>query len=244
MSGFLAGAAHAAFKLAFQTSPVFLTGGSASAAYGGTLPLVQLFGVIASLASGQGFSLDDTFASFQPLPGATLIDNEFSQYPFANQAVAANAVIAQPLQISMLMICPVRTTLGYASKIAIMYMLRQAFDTHNKAGGTYTVLTPSAVYTNCLFKQMRDVSSGESHQVQHTWQLDFFRPLLTQEEASAAQSNLFSKLTNQGVVTDPNPSSAASTVGQVMTPGVTTPAPSVTPIAQPALAPSGFGSGP
>ena len=60
------------------------------------------------LSGGENIELDDFFANYQPIPGGTLIDQDIGEYPFANQSVAANAVIAKPLKIPMMMICPVR----------------------------------------------------------------------------------------------------------------------------------------
>jgi len=194
----------AAFKLAFQLSPIVLTGGLASSVTGsltgGALPIIALteavhfiFGL---LSGAENIELDDFFAHFEPLPGSTLVDNQIGTYPFANQSVAANAIIAQPLQLSMLMRCPARDELGYATKLITMMALKQALDQHNQSGGTYTVVTPSYFYTNGIMTGMRDVSNGQSHQVQNAYQMDFTFPLLTLQAAQQAQNSLMSQLTS------------------------------------------------
>ena len=101
----------AAFKLSFAISPIVMTGGIASNVPGGVLPVLSISDAISFvgglLSPGDDvLDLDDYFAYFQPLPGGTLIDQTIGMYPFANQTVAANAVIQQPLAISMLMISP------------------------------------------------------------------------------------------------------------------------------------------
>jgi hypothetical protein len=197
--------AAAAFRLQFQLSPIVMSGGVASAIPGGVLPFISL---ASSLAGGGlvdigsvGDSLDDAFAFFQPLPGGTLIDQQIGMYPFANQYVAANATIQQPLNISMLMICPVGRGGGYASKFALMQAIQSSFDSHNKSGGLYDIMTPSFVYTSCVMTAMTDVSSSMTKQVQNAYKLDFIKPLVTLSDASGAQSSLMSAITN-GTATD------------------------------------------
>ena len=196
MSGTLGAAG---FKLAFQISPIILTGGITGSMPGGALPIVALteainfpFGI---LSSGINIELDGFFANFQPLSGMQMISQELGKFPFANQAVAANATITNSRTLSMMMICPARDEAGYATKLLTMMALKAALTQHNSLGGTYTIITPSMFETNCILKDMRSADNGQSKQVQIMWQLDFERPLLTLEDAAAAQNSLMSKLT-------------------------------------------------
>ncbi len=191
----------AAYKLSFQLSPVILTGGIAGAIPGGMLPIIaltQAVNFVDGLLSG-GDDLDDLdnfFANFHPLPGSTIIDQQIGEYPFANQAVAANAVIAQPYVISLRMICPASGEGGYAFKLATMLALQATLKQHNSLGGTYTIMTPSYFFTNCVMLRITDTSAAESKQAQNTWQLDFKKPLLTLEDAQQAQNNLMSQISS------------------------------------------------
>lgn len=191
-------AGSAAYRLAFQLSPVIFTGGIASFMPGGGLPIVaitQALNFVGGLLGGaQDVDLDDFFANFMPLQGSTLASNQFGTYPFANQAVAANARIAQPKTISLRMICPARGTAGYALKLATMTALEQAFAAHDAAGGTYTIATPSFFYTNCVLLDMTDTSNEASAQPQNTYQLDFMQPLLTLQDAVQAQNSLMGRI--------------------------------------------------
>lgn len=189
----------AAYRLSFQLSPVILTGGIASLIPGGMLPIVaitQALTFVAGLLSGGDdlTDLDDFFANFHPLPGASIIDQQIGEYPFANQAVAANAVIAQPLTISLRMICPARGEGGYAIKLATMLALQAALAQHNASGGTYTIATPSFFFTNCVLLRMFDISRTDDQQAQNTWQMDFRKPLLTLQDAQQAQNGLLSQI--------------------------------------------------
>lgn len=212
MSGVLSAIGIAAFKLAFQISPIFLTNGIATQIGGqiggqlgglvsnGALPIVALTeasNFVLNLISGSSITLDSFFAHWQPLPGSTLLDLQIGTYPFANQTVAANATISQPLTLSYLMRCPARGAAGYLAKLGTMVALQSSLTQHAQLGGTYTCITPSAFYPNGILTSVRDVSDAQSHQVQNAYQFDFTFPLLTQEQAQAAQSSLMGKLTSQ-----------------------------------------------
>lgn len=210
-------AGTAAFKLAFEISPIILVGGVAKWVPGEMLPIVAISQAASFaqglLSGGDVADLNNFFAHFKPLSGGTLISQQIGTYPFANQGVAANATIAQPLSVSMLMICPARDELGYAVKLATMIALQTVLAQHATLGGTYTVITPSYFYTNGILTSMRDVTGGETKQPQAEWQMDFAFPLLTLEQAQGAQNSLMSKLTAQTQVTDPAWTGLPSTVG-------------------------------
>lgn len=213
----MSSAGYTVFKLAYEISPILLTGGIVAGSIE-TLPIVALTegaNFVSSLVSGgDATSLDNFFAHYYALPGATLIDNQVATYPFANQAIAANAIIANPLVISLMMICPARNKLGYGIKLATMMALQKTLTQHNSLGGTYSIVTPSYIYTNCVMLGMRDVSGGESKQKQYMWQLDFFQPLLSVASAQSALGSLMQKL-NDGTQINGTPtwSSRASAIG-------------------------------
>lgn len=188
----------AAFRLSFQLSPIILTNGIATFMPGGMLPIILITEALSFvegiLSGGEDLDLDDFFANFQPLPGSSLVSQTFGKYPFANQVVAANSVIRLPLRISLRMICPARGPGGYANKLATLTALQASLRLHNASGGTYTIATPSAFYTNCLMLDMTDASQGASAQAQNAWQLDFEQPLLTLQDALQAQGNLLSRI--------------------------------------------------
>ena len=198
MSGISSGGAL--YRLQFSAAPLVLTGGAASQIPGGALPALSLLESGSFLGGllntgGTGISADDFFATFQPLPGGTLIDNQIGMYPFANQSVAANAIIKQPLVISLLMVCPAGRGGGYASKLVKMSAFQATLDAHNAAGGLYTIMTSAFVYTDCVMTAMTDISSSATKQVQNAYKLDFLKPLVTLAQAAEAQNSLMSKIT-------------------------------------------------
>ena len=243
MSGFLSSVGSTAFQLAFEISPIMFVGGVAQAFEGAMVPVVSFTEadnfVLGILSGSNPFNLDQFFAHFQPLPGSTLLDLQIGTYPFANQAVAANATISQPLQLSYLMRCPARGHVGYLGKLDTMINLQSVVTQHAALGGTYTCLTPAGYYPNGILTGLRDVSEAQSKQVQNQYQWDFTFPLLTLNQAQGAQKGLMGRLTAQTQISgQPSFSGPATTVGDPSSLA----APVVIPNASglPPLAPSGF----
>jgi hypothetical protein len=186
------------YQLGFEISPILLVDGIATQIPGGILPIValtQAANFTLGLLNGADVpDLDQFLCHWKPLPGTTLINNQIGLFPFANQSVAANAVIAQPLGISMLMMCPAQIEGGYAAKTATMTVLQQTLTAHIQAGGTFTVMTLSGPFAGCILTSVKDVSSGISNQPQHTFQFDFQQPLTTLNQAQQVYNNLMSKI--------------------------------------------------
>jgi hypothetical protein len=206
------------FKLGYEISPIILVNGIASLIPYQMLPIVALTeaaNFTLSLLSGNGLpSLDQFFAHWKPVAGTTLIQTTYGQFPFANQSVAADSAIAQPLVISMQMSCPVQSAGGFTVKLATLTVLQQTLLQHINAGGTFTIATPGQIYANCLLTSVRDVSGGESKQVQVTWQFDFIQPLVSVNLAQQVFNSLMNKV--QGGLptgTAPTVSGITSTVG-------------------------------
>jgi hypothetical protein len=217
MTSPIASGFRTAYDLSFQVSPIILNGGIVANTLGGMMPIIGLVGQLASFAQGAltsgSLNLDNFFARFVVLPGSSLINNTVGTYPFANQQVAANAVISQPKNVSLLMIAPVKDTGGYLTKLAIFTSLQSSLEAHVAAGGTFHVATPARLYTNCLMTSMTDVTSGEGKQQMVQFQLDFIQPLLTQQAASSAYSALMGKLAGGAQVTSSAWSGAVASVG-------------------------------
>ena len=187
----------AQFKLSYEISPIILTGGIASNLPGGLVPIISLLQP-QDFSQGLGqpaddSSLDNYLAHFSVMPGDTLIENELARYPYANNRVAANAIIVEPLRVSLLMTAPAPGDGGYTGKLVAFTSLQQQIFQHCIQGGTFTVATPAFIFTDCVLKTLRDVSSGETFQVQTKWQWDFEQPLLTLAAAQAAQNSWMTK---------------------------------------------------
>jgi hypothetical protein len=100
----------AAFQNSFELSPIILVQGLAANVTGGKIAVQSLLqpnnwpqGLLSPSA---GVDPDDFFARFVVMAGDTLIENQIAHWPLANQQVAANAVIEQPLRLALRMICP------------------------------------------------------------------------------------------------------------------------------------------
>jgi hypothetical protein len=194
------------WRLAYEISPILLTNGIASGVSGG-LPIISLTdaaaydqGILSSSNPNAIESLDDFFAHFSVIPQGSLIKTQTAKYPFANQQVAANAIIFQPNNISLRMSCPVKTAGGYASKLSTITNLQTSLTNHINLGGTFTVVTPFFPYTNCLLLNLLDISTAETKQPQWDFQWDFEIPLLTLQQAQQAYGSLINQMQSGGAV--------------------------------------------
>lgn len=173
------------YEYSYQTNPVILEQGIAKTGAMSISLLLQTFNYpygATGLASPDSFE----FARFRPLPGHTLMQNDVATYPVANQSVAANAVITNPLSISMEMIVPASAAITVSRKLAIMTSLKQALNNHTAQGGWYNVCTPSFIYTGCLLTSLVDASEdGFGSQPQVRWVWNFIQPLISTPSLSS-----------------------------------------------------------
>ena len=216
----MASAGQTAFQGAFQISPLILTGGVAANIPGGMLPVVSLtesLAFVTGLLSGSAQdNLDAFLMQWLPQAGSSLIEQRIGEYTFANQATAANAVIRDPLNISMLMIVAAKDGVGYLTKLATITALQATFAQHNNSGGLYTIASPSYIWTDCVMMSMRDSSRNDIKQWQNAWRLEFRQPLISLAAAAAAQNNLMSTISSQSP-TDGSQTGIAPTTGQPST---------------------------
>ena len=246
-----------AFDLGYRCSPIIFTGGIASAVPGGLLPIIAITeaaNFLTGLLAGASVGTDSFFAHYEPLPGTDLANYQIGQYPFANQSIAANAIIRMPLRVRLLMHTHVRHAGGYSAKLLTFTALRQAIDLHASKGGTYTVAMPAQLQTNLVLLSLRDVG-GEGLQKQTTWEWEFEQPLLTLADAASAQNANMYAISNGSQTTGSTsglaqstgstgalsgastvPSAGGTAGGNVggFTSAASTPAPVGTPLAAPA----------
>lgn len=209
------------YQSSYEISPIILRGGIAGAG----LPIINFLssgnfpqGVLSSANS------DDYFAHFRVLPGHSLMENEVALYPLANQTVAANAIITEPLRVSLEMIAPASDQTSVGTKLKIMTQLKSTLDTHTALGGWYDVATPSYVYQGCLLTSLADgTEEDDGGQVQVRWIWNFMQPLLTAQAAQAAQNQGMSKISSQTQNSGDPPGS------QPITTGVSQPSSNITP---------------
>lgn len=206
------------YSLSFELSPIIFVDGIASNMPNKRMPIIQLTenltaqsaqatGIVSGIGSDIGYaqnalnplspdqSLDKAFASFVVVSGGSLQENQIATYPFANMRTAANAVIGQPLHISLKMEVHARKQGSMLEKLARMTALKNAFETHNFSGGSYIIMTPAFVYQNCLMTAIKDVSKSVIvTNTQVEWQLDFIQPLVATEDAAATYNTLMSRI--------------------------------------------------
>lgn len=189
--------AHQA-ELAYQVCPIILQGGSAAQMPDGMLPIMNLFRQNNSLGLPYNEEeLDDAFGAFNVLPGGTLVSQTIAKYPFANQDVAANAVIREPLTLSLIMDAPMRGPSAWDMKQLVFTALKATLDHHNNKGGLYTVATPAYIYRNLVMISMTDNSRGNNSLPQNAWRFDFEKPLVTLADLGQSLNQLNTKINNQ-----------------------------------------------
>ena len=236
----------ASFRRSYELCPIFLVNGIAAQGSGGVpgggLPITSILQSsiypqgITGQANSNGAtpgpggttaggtpggpsdptSPDSYFAHFVVEDGGSLIDDELAEYPFANMSVAANAVISQPLEISLRMICPADPGRGvtYPNKQAIITSLQTSLQQHIDLGGYFIVATPAFIYPPCLLRLLEDGGDvEEGGQVQHTFLWHFRAPLITLAQAQGAQNAAMNKISSQVAMSgDPpgNPPASAA----------------------------------
>lgn len=187
------------YRLGFEISPVILCNGVAEAIPGGMLPIVALTqsaSFVTGLIGGaiNLTDLDKYFCHWRPVLGATMVDYDIARYPFANQTVAANALLAQPLRVSLMMDAPVNENTGAMTKLVTLSSLQAVLQAHANLGGTYIVATPSIIYNNCILKTVKDSSTGNDPLPQRSWLWDFEQPLITTTDADRAVTNFLKRI--------------------------------------------------
>lgn len=187
------------YRLGFEISPVILTDGIASAIPGGMLPIVALTqsaSFVTGILSGalSLTNLDDYFCHWRASPGGTMLNYDIGTYPFANQTVAANALIANPLNVTLTMTAPMNSKTGAMTKLATLSALQAVLEAHANLGGTYIVATNAMIYSGCVLTTVRDITSGGQATPQEEWQWEFLKPLVTESAAASAINSLMSKI--------------------------------------------------
>jgi hypothetical protein len=188
-------------QLSFQVCPIILSGGIVAQIPGALLPMTKIFDpnlyAFNNLALPYPiYDLDDAFGSFNVLPGGTLVSQSIGKYPFANQSVAANAVIREPLTLSLIMDAPMRGPKAFAIKHMIMHCLKATLEAHNNAGGVYVIATPAFMYDNMVMISLTDNSRGTNSLPQNAWRFDFEKPLVALADLDVAYNEMMAKIAN------------------------------------------------
>ncbi len=191
---FLSAIGRPAFDIVHELSPILLKNGIAE----NRAEKLMLIGEITQPLPPLPFSQNDGFfAHWKTIGGGSLMQNTVAQYPLANQATAGNAVIQQPVNISMLMYCPATGTYDVALRKMFISNIMTSINLHIRLGGLFVVYTPFFIYDNCILIGIRDASEGSVPELQNALIFDFIRPMIMDEqEAETAQNSFMSKITN------------------------------------------------
>jgi hypothetical protein len=190
---FINTAARQRFRMQYEYAPILLINGIADGYPEKIMSILQL-------TQQNGYPTDDSgyFGYFSFINGGTFMQNTVAQYPFANQYTAANAIVRQPNNISLLMTCPARANMPLDRRQSIFQSLTASLDRHIALGGMFAIYTPMSIMQNCLLLSVRDSSSGENAVLQNGIIFDFTQPqIMTDEDASKATNQTMDKI-NKG----------------------------------------------
>lgn len=180
--------AYADFQLTYQVNPIVLVAGAAGTG------VMSLTSILNPGGIGGAFA----FGSFRVLPGGTLIDNDNAKYPLATMAVAANAIITNPLRFAIEMATPASSSISLKQRLGAFKTLKSVLDNHISMGGYFNVATPAFLYTGCLLLNLSDASDvPDGAQTQTRWVWNFEQPLLTVTQADAVVSEGMAKIAGQ-----------------------------------------------
>lgn len=188
--GFINLAARKAYESQYVLAPILLKNGIAEEYPEKVMSILQL-----TQQNGYPTDINGYFGYFSVVNGGTFMQNTTAQYPFANQYTAANSIVRQPNNASLLMNCPVSASMPLNKRQGIFQSLRSSLDQHIAKGGLFVVYTPLMIFDNCLLLSMRDGSGGDNAILQNGVIFDFQQPqILTEADAEKAQSSTMSKL--------------------------------------------------
>lgn len=183
---------------------------------GGTNDYISLFQTVAS-AGLLGKSLTvanifQQFVRFRPMPGSTLIEVQYSQFPFADRAIAANSGSFQARRIQVEMFIdfgktgieqlasalgietPTVNIVRYSMILPFMQSLTQKITDHIQGGGTFNIITPSQIYFDCLLENLSDVSDqsdGGPGGVRYIF--SFVKPVITLTDTTKILNDIAKK---------------------------------------------------
>jgi hypothetical protein len=213
-----------AYKVRYQIAPIVLIAGIAQNIPGGMMSILGLSNpnllplglqgqanllsalniananVAGTAGNATNFTnFDDAFGAFTVMPGGTLCANTVPKYPLADMTLAANAIVRDPITVSLIWDTPMRGINAWDVKLATMQALKATLDLHNNMGGRYGVMTPAFYYDNLILTSLTDNSRGGSPLPQNAWRFDFERPMVIATTditgLTGAQSILVGKLT-------------------------------------------------
>lgn len=185
------------WKRLFQVAPIVLVNGIANRTSQNMLSFLALAmpGIFIDPTNASYTDLDNAFGAFNVYPGGTLCAQTVPMYPLADMTMAANAIVRDPNQISLIWETPMRGQNAWSNKLTTFINLKMMLDTHNNSGGLYYIMTPAYFYDNCILVALTDNSRAGNSLPQNAWRFDFIRPqIVQQDQAFSSQSRLMQKI--------------------------------------------------
>lgn len=172
----------------YEISPVYLVGGIAEKIPGGVLPIAALTEALSAGGSiltgnfGDVVDFDRYFAHWSPVYGSQWLSYDVASYPMFSQQEAANSIVKNPLNISLMMDCPAQKTGGLITKALTLEVLRSTLAYHVDNGGYFNIFQFGFTALNCLLLGMESVEN-QSKQDHVSFIFNFRQQLLTRQDA-------------------------------------------------------------
>lgn len=84
---------------------------------------------------------------------------------------------------------------------------------HANLGGTFIIATPALIYSGCILRTVKDVTSSSEAIPQRSWSWDFEQPLVTETGAEQAVNSFLSKIDGGTKMTDASWTNTVAALG-------------------------------
>lgn len=148
---------------------------------------------------GAGASVPLPLIGFEylPLQRIELLNYSYSQYPYLNRETISNTSIKNPLRFQIQGVKPITSLNTMFLSLAVNIGLLELMDKYVAGGGTFTIVTPWGVLTNCVLEKIEGVQfMNDSGGQGFTFT---FQRVNIYEDTAGTQSNFIKALTAGGI---------------------------------------------
>lgn len=148
---------------------------------------------------GAGASVPLPLIGFEylPLQRIELLNYSYSQYPYLNRETISNTSIKNPLRFQIQGVKPITSLNTMFLSLAVNIGLLELMDKYVAGGGTFTIVTPWGVLTNCVLEKIEGVQfMNDAGGQGFTFT---FQRVNIYEDTAGTQSNFIKALTAGGI---------------------------------------------
>ena len=135
--------------------------------------------------------------TYMPMDRVELLNYSYSQYPFLNRESITNTYIKNPTRFQLLAVKPITRLNTFFFNFATNIALKKFLEKYINAGGTFLVITPWEVITDCVVEKLEGVKFNDTS-LGEGFLFSFYKPNIY-EDTTGSQSNFLKALTNGGI---------------------------------------------